>query len=82
MAASAKQWLMMMIMTLVVALGFFAATASAQSTNPCEFESPPFVCPFTCTSPNPVCGANGVTYRCGCPDAACAAVRVVRSGPC
>ncbi|CAI0470181.1 unnamed protein product [Linum tenue] len=73
--------MMMMIMTVVVALGVFAATASAQS-DPCEFESPPFVCPFTCTSPNPVCGANGVTYRCGCPDAACAAVRVVRLGPC
>ncbi|CAN1309637.1 hypothetical protein LINPERPRIM_LOCUS27755 [Linum perenne] len=64
---------------LVVAV--VVAAAAAQS-DPCEGVSPPFVCPINCFRYDPVCGANGVTYGCGCPDAACAGVRVVKLGPC
>ncbi|WOL10630.1 hypothetical protein Cni_G19389 [Canna indica] len=39
-------------------------------------------CPVNCFRPDPVCGANGVTYWCGCPEAACAGVRVSKMGPC
>ncbi|CAN1157010.1 hypothetical protein LINPERHAP2_LOCUS21286 [Linum perenne] len=39
-------------------------------------------CTINCFRYDPVCGANGVTYGCGCPDAACAGVRVVKLGPC
>ncbi|KAK8945964.1 hypothetical protein KSP40_PGU008102 [Platanthera guangdongensis] len=39
-------------------------------------------CPVNCFRPDPVCGQNGVTYWCGCPDAACAGVRVVKIGAC
>ncbi|KAK8944637.1 hypothetical protein KSP39_PZI008269 [Platanthera zijinensis] len=40
------------------------------------------VCPINCFRPDPVCGSDGVTYSCGCPDAACAGVRVVKIGAC
>ncbi|XP_020697820.1 uncharacterized protein LOC110110596 [Dendrobium catenatum] len=39
-------------------------------------------CPINCFRYEPVCGENGVTYGCGCLDAACAGVRVVKIGPC
>ncbi|XP_059304426.1 uncharacterized protein LOC132056307 [Lycium ferocissimum] len=39
-------------------------------------------CTVNCFRPDPVCGVNGVTYWCGCPDAQCAGVRVVKSGIC
>ncbi|OIS99386.1 PREDICTED: uncharacterized protein LOC109231803 [Nicotiana attenuata] len=44
--------------------------------------SPPESCPVNCFRPDPVCGVNGVTYWCGCPDAQCAGVRVVKTGMC
>ncbi|KAF3625785.1 hypothetical protein CQW23_15582 [Capsicum baccatum] len=39
-------------------------------------------CPINCFRPDPVCGVDGVTYWCGCPDAHCAGVRVDKLGPC
>ncbi|KAK8944638.1 hypothetical protein KSP39_PZI008268 [Platanthera zijinensis] len=39
-------------------------------------------CSVRCLRQDPVCGQDGVTYWCGCPDAACAGVRVVRIGAC
>ncbi|MCD7461374.1 hypothetical protein HAX54_046001 [Datura stramonium] len=44
--------------------------------------SPTESCTINCFRPDPVCGVNGVTYWCGCPDAQCAGVRVVKSGIC
>ncbi|XVE72037.1 hypothetical protein DITRI_Ditri11bG0006600 [Diplodiscus trichospermus] len=44
--------------------------------------SPPEQCPIACLVPDPVCGANGVTYWCGCPDALCSGARVVKFGEC
>ncbi|CAN1309636.1 hypothetical protein LINPERPRIM_LOCUS27755 [Linum perenne] len=70
-----------LVVVLLIPLWGSPSVAAAQS-DPCEGVSPPFVCPFDCTSPDPVCGANGVTYNCGCPEAACESVRVVRNGAC
>uniref|UniRef100_A0A7N0REA5 Uncharacterized protein n=1 Tax=Kalanchoe fedtschenkoi TaxID=63787 RepID=A0A7N0REA5_KALFE len=39
-------------------------------------------CPIRCFRADPVCGVNGVTYWCGCPEAACEVVEVARAGPC
>ncbi|XP_078445956.1 uncharacterized protein LOC144714996 [Wolffia australiana] len=39
-------------------------------------------CPVTCFRPDPVCGDNGVTYWCGCADAACAGANVAKLGFC
>ncbi|CAN1157011.1 hypothetical protein LINPERHAP2_LOCUS21287 [Linum perenne] len=75
MASMRNLWVVMLVAAVVVA-------AAAAQSDPCEGVSPPFVCPFDCTSPDPVCGANGVTYNCGCPEAACESVRVVRNGAC
>ncbi|CAA7410938.1 unnamed protein product [Spirodela intermedia] len=39
-------------------------------------------CPVRCFRPDPVCGVDGVTYWCGCADAACVGVRVAKLGFC
>ncbi|CAA6673698.1 unnamed protein product [Spirodela intermedia] len=38
--------------------------------------------PVRCFRPDPVCGVDGVTYWCGCADAACVGVRVAKLGFC
>ncbi|KAL2317543.1 hypothetical protein Fmac_031419 [Flemingia macrophylla] len=42
----------------------------------------PSSCPAKCFRADPVCGADGVTYWCGCPEAACAGVEVAKLGFC
>ncbi|XP_058781404.1 uncharacterized protein LOC131655581 [Vicia villosa] len=39
-------------------------------------------CPVKCFRTNPVCGVDGVTYWCGCAEAACAGVKVGKMGFC
>ncbi|KAF5795503.1 hypothetical protein HanXRQr2_Chr08g0340411 [Helianthus annuus] len=39
-------------------------------------------CSIRCIRWDPVCGVNNVTYGCGCPEARCYGVRVVKLGPC
>ncbi|XP_027337062.1 uncharacterized protein LOC113850696 [Abrus precatorius] len=39
-------------------------------------------CPVKCFRTDPVCGANGVTYWCGCSEAACAGAQVAKLGFC
>ncbi|KAK7284733.1 hypothetical protein RJT34_19486 [Clitoria ternatea] len=39
-------------------------------------------CPAKCFRADPVCGADGVTYWCGCAEAACAGVDVTKLGFC
>ncbi|CAN4089437.1 unnamed protein product [Withania somnifera] len=54
-----------------------------QDICPTTTPSPPeSSCTVNCFRPDPVCGVNGVTYWCGCPDAQCAGVRVVKTGIC
>ncbi|KAG2325400.1 hypothetical protein Bca52824_008128 [Brassica carinata] len=48
----------------------------------CSGVPDPFGCPINCVQEDLVCGANGVTYSCGCDDAACNGVRVVKRGAC
>ncbi|CAL1379555.1 unnamed protein product [Linum trigynum] len=42
----------------------------------------PESCPIYCLINDPVCGADGYTYWCGCVEAMCAETQVVRSGQC
>lgn len=42
----------------------------------------PASCPVTCFRTDPVCGVDGVTYWCGCAEAACAGTKVAKSGFC
>ncbi|XP_004490525.1 uncharacterized protein [Cicer arietinum] len=39
-------------------------------------------CPAKCFRTDPVCGADGVTYWCGCAEAACAGAKVAKLGFC
>ncbi|KAK9048894.1 hypothetical protein SSX86_032140 [Deinandra increscens subsp. villosa] len=59
------------------------AVAVTASTSPCSsFAKPCIPCAGTinCFRADPVCGENNVTYTCGCPDARCHCVRVVKLG--
>lgn len=42
----------------------------------------PSSCPAKCFRTDPVCGADGVTYWCGCAEAACAGAKVAKLGFC
>ncbi|WCJ22548.1 serine protease inhibitor Kazal-type family protein [Euphorbia peplus] len=48
----------------------------------CAGVSAPASCPFNCFRADPVCGVNGVTYWCGCPDAVCQNASVAKFGHC
>ncbi|KAK7410785.1 hypothetical protein VNO78_01874 [Psophocarpus tetragonolobus] len=39
-------------------------------------------CPVKCFRTDPVCGVDGVTYWCGCTEAACAGAQVAKLGFC
>ncbi|KAJ6873144.1 hypothetical protein NC651_032111 [Populus alba x Populus x berolinensis] len=39
-------------------------------------------CTINCLVADPVCGTDGVTYDCGCDDAFCNGVDVVKKGEC
>lgn len=39
-------------------------------------------CPIRCFRADPVCGVDGITYWCGCPEAQCAGTRVAHLGAC
>ncbi|CAN1309632.1 hypothetical protein LINPERPRIM_LOCUS27755 [Linum perenne] len=74
-------------LALIVTISMWSTSPSTvKGDDTCKgYSKPdPESCPCTinCFRYDPVCGANGVTYGCGCPDAACAGVRVVKLGPC
>ncbi|KAI8565169.1 hypothetical protein RHMOL_Rhmol03G0240000 [Rhododendron molle] len=48
----------------------------------CGGNETPASCPVNCFRTDPVCGADGVTYWCGCADARCAGTRVAKLGFC
>ncbi|GJM92797.1 hypothetical protein PR202_ga09297 [Eleusine coracana subsp. coracana] len=80
---------LLFLATLVLLLAqTLASSASAEpADDPCAVaisdggaDAPS--CPVRCFRPDPVCGADGVTYWCGCPEAACAGARVAKRGYC
>ncbi|XP_010422708.1 PREDICTED: uncharacterized protein LOC104707944 [Camelina sativa] len=48
----------------------------------CRGTVQPASCPVKCFRADPVCGEDSVTYWCGCSDALCHGVRVVKQGAC
>ncbi|XP_010523855.1 PREDICTED: uncharacterized protein LOC104802105 [Tarenaya hassleriana] len=62
--------------------GLSAEKAGGGGGDVCAGFSAPDSCPINCFRADPVCGADGVTYWCGCPDAACHGARVVKTGAC
>lgn len=57
--------------------------AAGEGQNLCAgASSPPPSCPVKCFRTDPVCGVDGVTYWCGCAEAACAGVKVAKLGFC
>lgn len=48
----------------------------------CSGAARPGSCPVKCFRADPVCGVDGVTYWCGCADAACSGVEVAKLGYC
>ncbi|XP_047169454.1 uncharacterized protein LOC124837998 [Vigna umbellata] len=68
----------------VVALCMILPISMASQQPPLKLciQSTPSSCPVKCFVADPVCGADGVTYWCGCAEAACAGVEVERMGHC
>ncbi|TKY73990.1 hypothetical protein E2542_SST02749 [Spatholobus suberectus] len=50
--------------------------------NVCGGVAPRSSCPVKCFRTDPVCGVDGVTYWCGCTEAACAGAQVAKLGFC
>ncbi|KFK30691.1 hypothetical protein AALP_AA6G015200 [Arabis alpina] len=48
----------------------------------CQGIAKPGFCPVKCFRADPVCGEDSVTYWCGCADALCNGVSVVKQGAC
>ncbi|KAG5231568.1 hypothetical protein OIU76_005591 [Salix suchowensis] len=84
MATSMKATQLCIVMVLVLGLCLTTVQARPSRANLCQGFASPGSCTGTinCFSPDPVCGVNGVTYWCGCPEAACARVRIVKLGAC
>ncbi|ERN13609.1 hypothetical protein AMTRI_Chr06g177620 [Amborella trichopoda] len=56
--------------------------STASGSHLCPSNGEPPSCPVSCFSPDPVCGADGVTYWCGCADALCSGTTVAKLGYC
>ncbi|OAY74681.1 hypothetical protein ACMD2_02390 [Ananas comosus] len=79
--------LLLLLLLVLVPASLSAGSAADDDDDPCA--APALSdggggasCPVTCFRPDPVCGADGVTYWCGCADAACAGARVAKRGFC
>ncbi|XP_004503057.1 uncharacterized protein [Cicer arietinum] len=55
---------------------------SGEVNNVCAGAGAEAWCPVKCFRTDPVCGVDGVTYWCGCEEAACAGVKVGKMGYC
>ncbi|KAK4784823.1 hypothetical protein SAY86_019191 [Trapa natans] len=84
--------LLLLLVFATVAVGFdpgFSTSSTIQlpsqkdaNEDLCYGSVQPVSCPVKCFRTDPVCGADGVTYWCGCAEATCAGVRVVKLGFC
>ncbi|KAF8042994.1 hypothetical protein BT93_A1356 [Corymbia citriodora subsp. variegata] len=88
----------LVVFTVVAALLFFASpvrsepqvsdsairlpTEKSDGGGLCSGAARPGSCPVKCFRADPVCGVDGVTYWCGCADAACSGVEVAKLGYC
>ncbi|CAA7394903.1 unnamed protein product [Spirodela intermedia] len=73
---------LLLLLLAVVSLNSGVAPAEGATGNLCGRFPPEEFCNINCLVPDPVCGANGVTYICGCVEADCNGVRVVKLGEC
>ncbi|GJN08678.1 hypothetical protein PR202_ga26627 [Eleusine coracana subsp. coracana] len=74
-------------LALLLSQTLASSASAAESGDPCAVsvsdggdDNPS--CPVRCFRPDPVCGTDGVTYWCGCFEAACAGARVAKRGFC
>ncbi|KAI5564929.1 hypothetical protein POPTR_014G108800v4 [Populus trichocarpa] len=68
---------------MVLVFGLCLSMVESQSYGVCEgFDPEAPRCAVRCSVPDYVCGTDGVTYTCGCKDAFCNGVDVVKKGKC
>ncbi|KAL5221476.1 hypothetical protein ABZP36_026189 [Zizania latifolia] len=84
---TARLLLLLAALSILLAQTLASSASAAELSDPCASsvsdggsEAP--LCPVRCFRPDPVCGEDGVTYWCGCPEAVCAGARVARRGYC
>lgn len=88
--ASRSSLLVLMLITIMAVI-HVPAIQSARTSKISDYKfcpgsspvtKPAAPCNIQCFVADPVCGANGVTYSCGCAEAHCNGVRVVKLGHC
>ncbi|CAI0470180.1 unnamed protein product [Linum tenue] len=89
-ASFRQQMALALVLTLALSLSVLPSTVESSwwrhsvDGDVCRGMSDPDPesCPVSCLISDPVCGADGYTYWCGCQDAMCSGTHVVRSGEC
>lgn len=82
--------LLILVAAIITAFCFLPAVRSDQNllrlklddAKFCSKTAMPDSCPINCFRADPVCGVDGATYWCGCPDAHCAGTTVAKLGAC
>ncbi|KAJ4847740.1 hypothetical protein Tsubulata_006916 [Turnera subulata] len=84
--ATSKNMVAPLCLLMVLVFGLMAQSDGQQDDVCAGVPRPPpesIPCAFNCLIPRPVCGADGVTYTCGCEDAFCRGVfDIVKEGKC
>ncbi|KAK9207120.1 hypothetical protein WN943_017405 [Citrus x changshan-huyou] len=78
----ANRLIAVLIFFLALNIGLQLVQSTQESDGVCARFTKPELCPINCFRPDPVCGVDGVTYWCGCPNALCAGVKVAKLGFC
>ncbi|KAK9202088.1 hypothetical protein WN944_017297 [Citrus x changshan-huyou] len=78
----ANRLIVVLLFSLALNIGLQLVQSTQESDGVCARFNKPELCPINCFRPDPVCGVDGVTYWCGCPDALCAGVKVAKLGFC
>ncbi|KAJ4727979.1 serine protease inhibitor, Kazal-type family protein [Melia azedarach] len=80
--SAANRLIVILLMFLVLDIGSQLVQSTREDDGVCGGFTRPDSCPINCFRADPVCGVDGVTYWCGCPDATCAGVKVAKTGFC
>ncbi|KAJ1701753.1 hypothetical protein LUZ63_001532 [Rhynchospora breviuscula] len=74
--------LFMTIFSLLLVAPYARRTGTGPCPSGSQTATDSTTCTINCFRADPVCGVNGVTYSCGCPEAACNHVTVAYRGAC
>ncbi|KAL9348081.1 hypothetical protein Peur_059447 [Populus x canadensis] len=74
--------LCLMVLVFCLSLSMVKSQSYGVCTGAARPDPETIPCTINCLVADPVCGTDGVTYTCGCYDAFCHGVEVVKKGEC